>query len=213
MPALFEPTRALTLASASPRRKSLLQEAGLDLPVVLPSQFGPFSEPAPQTGERPEAYVLRTALAKASAVAVHSQENVILAADTVVVLPETQTILGKPADEAHALTMLRLLNGRSHHVITGCAICWNDGTLPRQELFADTATVTFAAWPEPVLAAYACCGEPLDKAGAYAVQGAGSFLIAGITGSWSTVVGLPMPALIQRLLRLAFIRPTSQTAS
>ena len=175
--------------------------------VVLPSQFGSFSEPAPLTGEQPETYALRTALAKASAVAAHSHGEVVLAADTVVVLPETKTILGKPTDEAHALTMLRQLNGRSHHVTTGCAICWHDGTLPRQELFADTATVTFGAWPESVLATYARCGEPLDKAGAYAVQGAGSFLIAEIAGSWSTVVGLPMPALVRRLLRLGFIRP------
>ena len=207
MSALFQPTRAMRLASASPRRKALLQEVGLDLPVVLPTLFGPFSEPVPRHGERPEAYVLRTALAKASAVAAHSRGDVVLAADTVVVLPDTETILGKPADEAHALAMLRQLNGRSHCVITGCAICWDDGALPRQELFADSATVTFASWPESVLAAYARCGEPLDKAGAYAIQGAGSFLTAGIAGSWSTVVGLPMPLLVRHLLDLGFICP------
>ena len=199
----------MQLASASPRRKSLLADAGLDLPIVLPTQFGPFSEPAPQPGENPEAYVCRTALAKATAVATHSRGQITLAADTAVVLPETSTILGKPADAAHALTMLRQLNGRSHLVITGCAICWHDGATPQQELFADTATVTFASWPENVLAAYAHCGEPLDKAGAYAIQGAGSFLIASINGSWSTVVGLPMPALIHHLLHLGFIRPAT----
>lgn len=204
---LFQPVRDIQLASASPRRKALLADVGLDLPVILPTQFGPFSEPMPMPGDDPETYVRKTALAKAVCVDSHCLGQVTLAADTAVVLPETQTILGKPANEEHALAMLRQLNGRSHHVITGCAICWHDGPTPRQELFTDTATVTFAQWPDDVLAAYARCGEPSDKAGAYAVQGIGSFLVAAIQGSWSTVVGLPMTALVQRLLRLGFIRP------
>ena len=117
-------------------------------------------------------------------------------------------ILGKPRDTPHALDMLTRLAGRGHEVIS--AVCL---LLPRGwpglpgELFSDVSRVFFHAWPESVLAAYARTHEPDDKAGAYAIQGQGAFLVERVEGSWSTVVGLPVTPLVQLLLERGLMSP------
>ena len=110
-------------------------------------------------------------------------------------------ILGKPASRDEALAMLLHLSGRTHTVYTGCCIIWLSARgESRTELFYDAADVTFAEWPEDVLRAYAATGECDDKAGSYAIQGLGSFLVSGIKGQWATIVGLPVLAVAQRLM-------------
>ena len=161
--------------------------------------------PSSEHGETPAAYALRAATAKARAVAASADagaDDLILAADTVVALGHD--ILGKPADDADALDMLRRLSGREHEVITGVCCLFPDGSSAG---FADTSAVRFHAWPEDVLRAYVRSGEPADKAGAYAIQGQGAFLVESVHGSWSTVVGLPVSRLAALLLEGGWMRP------
>lgn len=215
----------LVLASASPRRRELLAEVGL-VPEIVPADglsaadgldanggAGVFVEPSPEPGEDPARYVMRCAKAKAEVVARHRPEAVILGADTVVVLPEpgAAVVLGKPASIKEALCMLQQLAGRTHLVITGCALVdpFHKGTASAVECFHQITEVEFMPWPEEILAAYAATGEGLDKAGAYAIQGRGAFLCAGIRGSWSNVVGLPVSLVLQRLYAKKVIRHMS----
>lgn len=192
----------LVLASHSPRRRQFLDEWGLVYRVVT----GRDEEPRPLAGEAPEAYARRAARAKALAAAEADDpaagQRVLLAADTIVAVDGD--ILGKPADREHALSMLRRLAGHTHEVIS--AVCLLG---PRDEeiLFHDVSRVRFAPWPEEVLAAYAATGEPDDKAGAYAIQGQGAVLVEAVTGSWSTVVGLPVSRLAQEMLSRGWLMP------
>ena len=215
----FISVRPLVLASGSPRRQALLKNLGLDFEVVSPEQ----AEPSPVPGDLPAVYAKRAARLKAEAGALLRPDAVVLAADTIVVLPppppedrpQAFSILGKPADEQEAVTMLTRLSGRSHQVITACCLIDpeeanpdnNSKRTPERFLFHDSAEVIFGDWPESVLRAYAASGEPLDKAGAYAVQGIGAFLALRVTGSWSTVVGLPLDPVIRLLLDRNVIRP------
>ena len=196
----------MVLASASPRRQLFLQEWGIPYTVVRPTGV----EPQPQAGELPAVYALRAARAKAVAVALAGTGEVppgslILAADTVVALQKE--ILGKPADAGDALRMLTLLSGRSHTVISAVSVRLPDGEALEM---VDTTQVRFHAWPEGVLAAYVRTGEPADKAGAYAIQGQGAFLVEGISGSWSTVVGLPVTQLAAALLERGILAVSYQ---
>ncbi|MBR5734471.1 MAG: septum formation protein Maf, partial [Desulfovibrionaceae bacterium] len=147
------------------------------------------------------------ALAKTLPVAKQHPEACVLGADTIVVLENS--ILGKPKDPGEALAMLKRLNGRAHRVITACAIAkpGTEAARQRLETIVDSTDVFFGQWPLSVLEAYAACGEPMDKAGAYAIQGTGGGLIKGIRGSWSTVVGLPLPLLLAHLLTHGVIAP------
>lgn len=192
----------LVLASHSPRRRQFLEEWGLVYRIVT----GRDEEPRPRAGEAPEAYARRAARAKAlSAAAADGQAagpRVLLAADTIVALGED--ILGKPADRAQALEMLRRLAGRTHEVIS--AVCLL-GPQDEEIVFHDVSRVRFAPWPEAVLAAYAATGEPDDKAGAYAIQGQGAVLVEAVDGSWSTVVGLPVSRLAQEMLSRGWLTP------
>lgn len=190
---VLRPGIRLVLASASPRRRQFMDEWGLPYTVVRPAGV----EPRPKDGEPPADYALRVA-GRPDA----DSAGLILAADTVVALGHD--ILGKPADPADALRMLRRLSGREHQVITGVCCLFPDGTASG---FADTSAVRFHAWPDDVLAAYVRSGEPADKAGAYAIQGQGAFLVAGVHGSWSTVVGLPVSRLADLLLSGGWMRP------
>ena len=145
--------------------------------------------------------------------------TIILAADTVVTVDGD--ILGKPDDSRHALDMLQRLSGRGHEVIS--AVCLllpspdnseavtEDGHFENTEelVFSDVSRVFFHPWPESVLRAYVATGEPHDKAGAYAIQGQGAFLVDRIEGSWSTVVGLPVTQLARLLLDRGFMLPCS----
>jgi len=134
-------------------------------------------------------------------VAVLYPDCAVLGADTIVVLPATAgapaQILGKPTDEADALRMLTLLSGRAHQVITGCCLA-----LPGQEpeAFAEITEVVMRASRREELLAYIATGEPADKAGAYAIQGLGAFLVERINGSYTNVVGLPVAECARHLL-------------
>lgn len=202
MHGMFHALYPLVLASASPRRRLFLDELGLEYVMARPDG----AEPRPEPGETPEAYAERAAGTKAR-IAHKDRGRVILAADTVVALGPH--ILGKPAHQDDALRMLSLLAGRTHRVVSAVSLILPDGEEAR---FHDTAQVRFHPWPEAVLAAYARTGEPMDKAGAYAVQGRGAFLAESINGSWSTVVGLPLTRLVGILLERGVIEPRTPAA-
>jgi nucleoside triphosphate pyrophosphatase len=184
----------IILASASPRRRQLLEM--LHIPFeVRPSGV----EERPTPDESPPDYVVRVAREKAAAVAARAPGAVVLAADTEVVLDGD--IFGKPADVAGAVAMLRRLQGRTHQVLTAVAVA-QDG---RVEYALDATAVTFRTCDAEVLAAYAATGEPLDKAGAYAVQGLGAPLIERVEGDFFGVMGLPLRLALDLLAR--FGRP------
>jgi septum formation protein len=173
----------LVLASASPRRRLLLRQIGLE-PEVVPAAV---SEIIFTKGGADEA--IETARRKGTAVAAQiSGPAIVLAADTVVVLDGD--ILGKPGDETASLAMLRRLNGRPHQVITGVYVV---DTATGKELERAACTgVWFKTLRESQLARYAASGEGADKAGAYAIQGRGALLVERLAGSYSNVVGLPL---------------------
>ena len=172
----------LVLASASPRRRDLL--AGLQLDFEVRS--AEIDESA-LTDELPEDHVLRLARAKAQAVA--RPGELVLAADTVVVLEGR--ILGKPADPADAQQMLSSLAGREHDVYTGVALFEPD----RDTLVSatDRSEVRIAALDKDEISWYVSTGEPLDKAGSYAIQGLGALFVERVVGNYTNVVGLPLP--------------------
>jgi septum formation protein len=178
----------LVLASQSPRRAEILRQAGIPF-SVRPAAV----DESPRPGEEPLHYVERLAQAKAAAVAA-APDEIVLAADTTVVI--CAEMLGKPADEADARRMLGMLSGRRHEVLTG--ICLRRG----QEQICDTAIteVWFAEMGPQEIAEYAASGEPLDKAGAYAIQGLASKYIDKIHGCYFNVVGLPI-AMVYRYVR------------
>ena len=187
---------SLVLASGSPRRRDFLAAWGVPF-LVRPAA----AEPDPEPGEDPRAFVARSASAKLEASG-WSAGELVVAADTVVV--HGGRVLGKPAGEADALGMLKSLAGQVHEVMTGVALRLPDGA---REAFADVCRVSFHPWDEAVLAAYVATGECLDKAGAYAVQGQGAFLVDRIDGSWSTVVGLPVSRLAALLAQGGWLLP------
>lgn len=175
----------LYLASASPRRRTLLAQLGLRI-AVIPAP----ADETPHGGEAPADYVLRIALAKARAgraAAAHSRGRPLLAADTAVVVDGRA--LGKPADRDEALAMLALLSGRSHRVLTGVALLAPDDQAQRT---LSTTEVRMGRIAPAQARAYWDTGEPADKAGAYAIQGLGAMFVEHIRGSYSGVVGLPL---------------------
>jgi septum formation protein len=174
----------LVLASASPRRRELLASLGVSFDVIA-SDIDETLDAVPL----PSA-VARLALKKARAVAVSTPAALVLAADTIVVIDGRA--LGKPTDPAQARTMLRTLRGRTHEVMTGVAVV--EAASGRHALETAISRVTMAAYPDDAIEAYLATGEPLDKAGAYAIQGEGGALVAGLEGSRSNVVGLPLAA-------------------
>lgn len=203
LPPIFAlaPGLELALASRSPRRRQFLEEWGLSYCMVS----GGKTEPRPQAGEEPAAYARRAARSKAldaAAAGCGGAGRILLAADTIVALGAD--ILGKPDHRGQALAMLRRLSGRTHEVISAVCLLGPDG---EEVVFHDTSRVRFAAWPEEVLRAYVATGEPDDKAGAYAVQGQGAFLVEAVEGSWSTVVGLPVTQLAREMLARGWLRP------
>jgi septum formation protein len=178
----------LVLASASPRRAELLRAAGIPFEVGavdIDETFRP--------GEKPEHAVARVAEAKAAACAALHPGAIVLGADTTVVI-RGQT-LTKPVDAADAARMLRLLSGRSHDVLTGVCL----GHLGRRLVHVEPTRVQMAHLGETEIAWYISTGEPLDKAGAYAIQGIASRFVEGIQGSYSNVVGLPISSVYELL--------------
>jgi len=178
----------LILASASPRRRDLLIQAGLRFDV-LPAHIDESLHP----NESPADYVQRLALQKAQAIHALHPNATILGADTTVVLDNQ--ILNKPANLADAERMLRSLSGRTHQVHTGLAVVTPTTHLTHVE----TTTVFFAPIPEPGLAHYLSTGDSLDKAGAYGIQGYAARWITRIEGDFFNVVGLPIAATIALL--------------
>jgi len=179
----------IVLASASPRRQELLRNAGIAF-VVQPAEV----DETPLAGELARACAERLARAKAQAVSQTRPGDLVLGADTIVVVDGA--ILGKPCDADDAARMLRLLSGRTHEVITGVCL-----TGPRGENVAsETTLVTVSEIVDEEIRAYVATGEPMDKAGAYAIQGMASRWIPRIEGDYSNVVGLPV-ALVWGILR------------
>jgi MAF protein len=188
----------LILASASPRRQELLKNAGIAF-LVRPAQVPEEHQP----GESPEECVRRLAREKAGAVAQQTNAmDAVLAADTEVVLDlQTGIPLGKPRDLQDAMRMLRLLRGRRHYVVTGVCLMWRDANLNWTSVdAAETTLVRMDKISDEELRAYVASGEPMDKAGAYAIQGIASRWISGIEGCYFNVVGLPVP-LVCRMLK------------
>jgi septum formation protein len=173
----------LILASGSPRRRQALATFGLDF-EVRPADL----DESPRPGEAPEPYVRRLAQEKAEALA-HAGE-LILAADTIVALEGA--LLGKPRDTAEAVSMLGRLQGREHQASTGVAL--HVGGTARTLSTVVTSTVRFTPMSPAEIRWYAESGEPLDRAGAYAIQGLGALFVESIEGNYSNIVGLPLPA-------------------
>ena len=188
----------LVLASASPRRQDLLRSAGISF-VAQPADV----DETPLAGESARECAERLAREKALAVWQKRPADVVLGADTVVVVDET--ILGKPVDTDDAARMLRMLSGRVHRVITGVCLVKPGarGQGPgasKSETASETTLVTMSELLDDDIRDYIATGEPMDKAGAYAIQGIASRWIPRIEGDYSNVVGLPV-ALVCRMLR------------
>ncbi len=196
---MFRLVRPLVLASHSPRRKEFLRAMGIDCRIVSPPDG---AEPAPFEKEVPEKYAARAAKAKADAVyeLLGEKDTAVLGADTVVF--RDGRMLGKPEDAAAALEFLRALAGGSHYVRTACHLRLGQD---QGISFYGEAKVSMGTWPENTLKAYAMSGEGMDKAGAYAVQGLGAFLVESVSGSWSAVVGLPAAETIAVLMEHGLI--------
>ena len=174
----------LILASASPRRRELLACAGFEFEVRASH-----TDEIPWPGELPEYFARRVARDKALAVAaVELPGSLVLGADTIVVAGDE--ILGKPADPPDAARMLRRLSGIAHRVITG--VCVVRSPQQVEALTHETTTVTFRSLDEAEIAAYVASGEPMDKAGAYGIQGLASKFVTRVEGCYFNVVGLPM---------------------
>lgn len=171
--------KEIILASASPRRREILELAGVPF-VVRPAA----DETSPDTKD-PALYALQSARAKCEAVAAQYPDRVVLGADTVVAVDGT--ILGKPKTEQEAVDMLLSLGGRTHHVLTGVWVC----SPARCDGFTESAAVEFYPVTEEEAKAYVATNEPMDKAGAYAIQGYGMRFVRGIVGDFYTVMGLP----------------------
>jgi septum formation protein len=182
--------KLLILASSSPRRQELLREIGIPFRVhaanINEDQIA---------GEAPMAYALRLAREKAEVVAAQYPQSYVLGADTIVVVDAE--VLGKPKDHADAARMLRLLSGRGHEVTTAVSVV-APGTLA--ETRASTTKVYFRELAEDEIQRYVAGGEPMDKAGAYAIQGGASRWTDRIEGEFSNVVGLPL-SLVTDMLR------------
>jgi septum formation protein len=196
-------SRPVILASASPRRRGFLHQLGYQFEVVTPA-----TEEKVRPGEGATDYVLRNASEKAQDVAGRVAANsVVIAADTVVVLGGQ--IMEKPGTEAEARHMLRALSGQVHQVITGvCVRGPGRGGAPLARAFSVSTDVEFKKLPDEEIDAYIHSGEPMDKAGAYAIQGRAAYMIRQIRGSYTNVVGLPLTELEEVLARDFGVKPT-----
>ena len=196
----------LILASKSPRRRYLLKQAGLTF-TVIPGTFDESTVPM----SSPSAYVGQLAAAKAIDIARQYPTSWVIGADTIVAIDGR--VLGKPASDAQAREMLQRLSGRTHQVYTGYCICRH----AENRLYADTVKteVRFKDLTDAEIAWYIRTREPFDKAGAYAIQGLGTFLVKSINGSYTNVVGQPVCEVIEILIREKVIgfgmEPDAQT--
>lgn len=195
---LFCTLTPLVLASASPRRRELLGSLGVEFEIMPAAD-----EPLPEPGELPHEYAQRAAEAKCDEIAAKAPGKWVLAADSVVAV--AGEILGKPENRGEALSMLHKLCGNAepteHVVCTGCCLQRRGVQEPDvRESFVVATIVVMDPQPEAVRQAYAASQEPMDKAGAYAIQGLGGFLVREIRGSYTNVVGLPLAEVVRGLL-------------
>lgn len=189
------------LASRSPRRRELLKQAGIAFELLLfreDVRRGIDIDETPQPGEAPADYVVRVAAAKAGAANLRMlqrrlPQHPVLAADTTVVLDGR--ILGKPADDADAVAMLSALSGRAHQVLTAVAVSRHE----RLETRLSVSTVEFGVLAPNRIRAYVATREPLDKAGAYAIQGRAGAFVRHLSGSYTGVMGLPLHETLELL--------------
>ena len=192
----------IILGSSSPRRRELLGH------IVTHEVLSPDVEEKPKLGEEPGAYTIRNAREKAEATVAHilaqegqaisAERTIIITCDTIVVLDGQ--ILEKPIDRPDALGMLGKLSGRTHTVISGvCLVELKGSNLLRDKAFKVETQVSIKALSAAETAAYVATGEPMDKAGSYGAQGIGAYMIEGIEGSYSNVVGLPLTELVRTL--------------
>jgi septum formation protein len=189
----------LVLASGSPRRADVLEALGLSF-AVDPAEI----PEARREGESPQVFVERLSREKARTVAARHPRSLVLGGDTVVVLDDD--VLSKPTDAQDAARMLRQLAGREHVVATGLALAGPHGV----ESGVDETRVRLRPFGEEAVAAYVASGEPMDKAGAYGIQGKGGALVRGVAGDYFTVMGFPIALFVDLLgragLRYAFGR-------
>ena len=179
----------IILASSSPRRRQFLKQLGIRFRIVTPR-----TTEIPVRGELPLHFARRAAIDKARDVAARARNGaIVVAADTIVVLG--RQILGKPKSAADARRMLRILSGRRHEVMTG--VCVISGRETRS--FVSRTAVEFKRLTAQEIDFYVVSREPMDKAGAYAIQGLGSFMVRAIRGSYTNVVGLPVAELLDVL--------------
>lgn len=195
---VFKTIEPLVLASASPRRTELLRSMGLAFEVV-PSN----ANESGSFGMAPSAAALNWSREKADLVANLHPNVWVLAADTIVVLEDR--ILGKPSGLEEATAMLGQLSGKVHRVITGICLMRNDRRFERME--GVETEVRFKQLTGKEIEAYVLTGEPLDKAGAYGIQGMGAFMVESIDGSYTNVVGLPLCKTLSWLLEQKVIEP------
>jgi septum formation protein len=195
---MYNNSQQIILASASPRRQQYLQDIGLTFTVHTAD-----IDEQPGADEEPDAFVVRMAREKASAIKKVFPESWIISGDTVVCLG--LRILGKPVDAEDAVTQLMALSGREHCVRTG--FCVTHGRRRVEIAKAVTTKVQFAPFSELTARAYVSAGESLDKAGAYAIQGVGACLVRSIEGSYSNVVGLPLYEILEVLLEYGVVEP------
>ncbi|HEX8925149.1 MAG TPA: Maf family protein [Terriglobales bacterium] len=202
----------IVLASQSPRRAELLRNAKIEfevLPAHIPEER--------RAGERAEEYVRRLSKDKALEVLKQRPEAVVLGSDTTVVVDDDgnptfapnsaaqmwatrEIILEKPTDAEDAKRMLRLLSGRPHRVLTAVCLAWNDNGAPKCDVRTEQTLVRFSELSEQEIAEYVASGEPMDKAGAYGIQGIASRWIEELDGDYFSVMGLPVP-LVYRMLK------------
>ncbi len=175
-------TGKIILASGSPRRKELLSNLGYRFEIIVPDL-----DETPLPGEIPAEHVLRLSLAKAELIAKDHPADLVIGADTIVVLDDT--ILGKPSSPDEAVSMLKFLSGRSHVVYTGLSLVIKDDRISISKY--DATRVVFNNLDDKAIREYVASGEPLDKAGAYGIQGMGSFLVNHYEGEFDTVIGFP----------------------
>lgn len=184
------PVRPFILASLSPRRRALLQQVGCEFEV----RPAPIVESQPRNGELPAEYARRCAEEKALAVSRQTPHMLVLGADTVVAVG--RSIIGKPTDEEEACRILSKLSGRSHRVHTGIAVAHRGEIIASETV---STRVRFRRLSPSEIQAYVATREPLDKAGAYGIQGRGALLVEEIDGCYYNVVGLPLSRAIQLL--------------
>jgi len=190
---------ALILASASPRRRELLAGLGLRFQIV------PSRVEEPPIGDHPDEGVRALAALKAREISTRFPETWVLAADTVVVLGGK--VFGKPADEKDAEEMLRQLSGRTHEVLTAVSLAHRGRGFFQTQ--AVRTQVSFRDLKDGEIRAYVKTGEPMDKAGAYGIQGVGAFLVQRVHGSYTNVVGLPLAETVDLLMKHGVIEPSA----